>query len=142
MQKKEIGMTNDVGFEVGVRKTLNSYVEYVWKSITSKEGIRIWLGEIKSGNFDLDQIFKTKDGIEGKLTVFKPFSHVRLSWKKPGWNNISTLQLRTIKAKNGVTLSFHQEKLLDGGQREAMKTHWNGVLNKLIEFIETNPISE
>ena len=40
--------------------------------------------------------FKTTEGVEGLVRVFKPLSHVRMSWKKWDWNKTFTLQVRLI----------------------------------------------
>ena len=63
--------------------------------------------------------------------MYKEFSHVRLNWKKKEWDNMSTLQVRTIRNGEKCTISFHQEKLTDGDQREEVKKYWNEVMKKI-----------
>lgn len=46
--------------------------------------------------FELEKQFKIENGIEGSVRVLKPYSHIRLNWKKKGWENISTVQVRVI----------------------------------------------
>ena len=128
------GQTKDVGFQFGIRKTFSISPEEAWQFLFSAIGLKIWLGELNNP-FEIDQSFKTESGIEGKIRVFKPNSHIRMSWKKSGWENESTLQIRVIDNKGRTTISFHQEKLSGPGQREEMKAYWRKVIDKLAETI-------
>ena len=128
---KEIGKTKDVGFQIGVRKTLPINYKELWDFVFSKEGLKIWLGNVSEKKFKTDS-FKTKEGIEGNVTVFKEYSHIRMKWKPLNWESVSTLQIRVIESGEKSTLSFHQEKLLDSEQREEMKEYWK----KAIDLIE------
>jgi hypothetical protein len=51
--------------------------------------------------------------------------------EKKNRKNCSTLQIRVIEVKNGTTISFHQENLLDGDQRIEMKEVRDAVLNEI-----------
>ncbi|RZN36995.1 MAG: ATPase [Methanophagales archaeon ANME-1-THS] len=133
--KNEIGKTKDVGYELGVRKPIPFSSDIIWSYFFSEKGIKIWLGELTSNDFEVGQLYKTRENIEGIIKVIKPYSHLRLTRKKKDWNNSSTLQVRFIIAKSGTTVSFHQEKLLNSKQREEMKDYWNGILDRLIASI-------
>ncbi len=128
---KSIGLTKDVGFQFGIRKTFVISTEQAWSFLFSDVGMAVWLGELETGNLTLKSNFKTKEGITGMIRVIHPGSHFRMSWKKPEWSNTSTLQIRILPAKNGTTISIHQEKLLDENQRKEMKDRWEAVMNKL-----------
>lgn len=133
---KETGQTKDVGFVVGVRKTFDIPTDVAWDLLFSKEGVNLWLGQLTSGDLSLDQPYCTAAGIEGHVSVFKPHSHIRLTWKRKDWENTSRVQVRVIKAKDKTTISFHQEKLLDKAQREEMKAYWQDILDKLLREFE------
>ena len=79
----------------------------------------------------MNKAYKTEDGTEGKIKILKPSSHIRLTWKKQDWTNISALQTRVINAKDKTTISFYQEKLLDSTQRNEMRDHWSEIIEKL-----------
>ena len=128
---KIVGQTKDVGFQIGVRKTFNISNKTAWDFLFSEKGLSTWLGKISIENFELDKPYKTKEGIEGKVNTFKPYSHIRLTWKPKHWTNISAVQIRVIKAKDKTTISFHQDKLLDEKQRVEMKIHWDKVIGKI-----------
>ena len=136
-QTKVFGQTKDVGFQIGVRRTFPVSVNLAWDFLFSDKGLSFWLGKIDSGDIEPDNSYKTKEGIEGKISVLKPYSHIRLTWKRKDWENVSTLQIRVIPAKEKTTISFHQDKLMNSGQREEMKSYWNKILEEIKNKLNT-----
>ncbi len=134
--KRKTGQTKTVGFQFGIRRSFPVFAEEAWAFLFSEQGIEIWLGKLNQ-ELALKEPFVTDKGIEGMIRVFKPQSHLRMAWKRRGWENTSTLQLRIISGKDKTTISFHQEKLLDEYQREEMKNHWKSVMDKLSASIKT-----
>lgn len=133
-ETKVKGLTKNSGFQIGVRRTFSVPAEKAWKFMFSKEGIQLWLGQLDSYNLGVNTEYRSTTG-EGMVKVFKPHSHIRLTWKKKNWDNISTLQIRIIDSKGRATISFHQDKLESAKQREEMKAYWEGQLNKIEEKI-------
>ena len=132
----QVGKTKDAGYQFGLRKTFSIAAQDVWAFMFSDKGLKIWLGHLETP-FKLNQDFKTKSGIEGHVRVFKPNSHVRITWKTKDWLYTSTLQVRLIEKDNNKTvISFHHEKLNDAYQREDMKTYWNTKMNLIAEELE------
>ncbi len=129
---RQVGQTKDVGFQFGLRKTLSISSESMWEFLFSENGLRIWLGKLKS-EFGPDQNFETENGITGSFRVFNPKSHFRINWKKENWVNTSTVQIRVIGNQERSTLAIHQEKLLGPEQRSEMKVHWNAVMGKIVK---------
>jgi uncharacterized protein YndB with AHSA1/START domain len=130
---KVIGQTKDAGFQIGVRKTFPVSVNQAWDFLFDNDGLLIWLDGVKFDDLVLHQAYKTKEGIEGKINTLKPYSHIRLTWKRKNWSNTSAVQVRVLNSKDKATISFHQDKLLDQNQREEMKAYWS----KVIEEIDT-----
>ena len=128
---KIVGQTKDAGFQIGVRKTFDVPAETSWDYLFSEAGISTWLGNVHLEALELNKAYKTKEGIEGKVTVFKTGSHIRLTWKPKHWENTSFLQIRVIPGKGKTTISFHQDKLLDSQQRDEMKKYWDAVIQKI-----------
>ena len=128
--KKIVGQTKDVGFQFGLRKTFQLPQDQVWEFMFSPTGLDIWLGKLAT-ELELNKSFRTESGIEGHVRVLKPLSHVRMSWKKPEWDQSSTLQVRIMGNEKKTTISFHQEKLTDGDQRKEMKEYWDVVMSEL-----------
>src|SRR5690606_25136336 len=104
--------------------------EYLWDYMFSEKGLKIWLGEIEN-ELEIKKNYETKDGVEGFVRVFKPYSHIRMHWKKKKWENISTVQVRVIGNQEKATISFHQEKLLDKNQRDEMELFWNKKMSEI-----------
>lgn len=135
-QEKPVGLTKDVGWQFGLRRTFPYSKEHLWDFMFSGKGLKIWLGELKE-ELEVKTTYKTKDGIEGLVRVFKPYSHIRMNWKKKNWENISTVQVRIIGNHEKATISFHQEKLLNNNQREEMKLYWNKKMTEIEKAIMT-----
>jgi uncharacterized protein YndB with AHSA1/START domain len=131
MNEKEIGRTKTVGYEVGVRKTIKCSLETTWDFLFSENGIKVWLGKIDSKKIEVGQTYETEDKIKGTIKILEQQSHIRMTWKKQEWKNVSLLQMRVLASKNGTVISFHQEKLEDYAQREEMKGRWEKVLDRI-----------
>jgi uncharacterized protein YndB with AHSA1/START domain len=129
--EQPIGLTKAVGFEIGVSKAIPIAQEKVWDFMFSEEGAAIWLGHTNWSEFEVNKTYQTTDGIEGVIRVFKPMSHIRLTWKHPEWEAFSTLQVRVMAARDKTRISFHQEKLISAEQRTAMKEYWERVMKAL-----------
>lgn len=128
-----VGKTADAGYQIGVRRTLPCGEEALWSLLLSPAGQAIWLG----GAIELDAgaRYTLDDGTTGQVNVYKPWSHLRLTWQPQGWARPSTVQVRVMAARRGTTLSFHQEYLANGDARSAMKAHWEGVIERLATFL-------
>ena len=134
--EKPAGKTKDVGFQFGLQKTFSVSAQKAWDFMFSDTGLKIWLGDIEN-SLELKREYQTKDGINGFVRVFKPYSHIRMNWKKKDWDNTSTVQVRVMgKDKSKSIISFHQEKLTGPKQRAEMKEYWNEKMNKITEEIE------
>lgn len=131
---KQVGLTKDVGFQFGLRKTFPYPAKDTWDFMFSKEGIAVWLGETEEA-LEVEKDYQTKDGIEGFVRVFKPYSHIRMKWKRKDWGNMSTVQVRVMGDLEKSIISFHQEKLLSLTQREEMSEYWNSKMNKISDLL-------
>jgi uncharacterized protein YndB with AHSA1/START domain len=125
-----VGQTRDVGFQFGIRRTFPVSIEMAWDYLFSNDGLKIWLGELNEELND-KAIFKTSEGVLGKVRVFKKYSHIRLNWQKPDWNYVSTVQIRLIPNRDKTIISFHQEKLMNAQQRKQMQEYWNKVIKEI-----------
>jgi hypothetical protein len=136
-QEKPVGLTKDVGWQFGLRKTFPYPQKFLWDFMFSDKGLKIWLGKLNK-ELELKKNYKTKEGIEGIVRVFKPYSHIRISWKKKNWENLSAVQVRVIGNQEKATISFHHDKLLDNNQREEMKLYWNKKMTEIEKAITSD----
>lgn len=122
------GMTKYGTFQVGARKTLNIGQEQAWKILCSRAIAKYWTGQQTIIPI-IHKELAFENSISGKITTYKADSHLRMQWKKSGWDEASILQIRVIPiTKVKTTISFHQEKLTNIEQRDEMKVYWNKVL--------------
>jgi uncharacterized protein YndB with AHSA1/START domain len=129
--RKPVGLTKDVGWQFGIRKTFPRTAVELWDFLLSKKTTDVWLGKIRSMKWEVDTNFTTSKGDEGVITVLKPNSHLRMRWKQDGKAQYSALQVRVIKGVGRATLSFHVDKLANEKHREAMKKHWKEIMDEL-----------
>lgn len=132
MGRTPVGATKDAGVQIGVRKTIAAAKEQVWNFLTSPRGLSLWIGDVPSFELQVGHEYESKEGITGKLTVVIPYHKLRMTWKRPEWDNPSRLQIYTLAAKSEkTTIAVHQEMLDDVYMREAMRRYWEGMLNAL-----------
>lgn len=138
---KPVGLTKDAGWQMGYRKTLPVPQAKAWDFFFSREGVKLWFGELE-GSLQAGVDLKSKEGTEGKITTFVEGSHLRMKWKKPDWEHFSMLQIRLMPAGNpdegsSTTFAFHQDQLLNEKEREEMKQRWEGVMEKMAKQLNT-----
>jgi len=130
------GLTRDVGFQIGVRRTLPIRLEDAWRLLTSKKGVNIWLGETSKLDFSKGTRYQLADGSVGEVRVYSHNSHLRITWQPQGWQRASTIQVRVIpKEDNRTVIAFHQEHLPGAKEREERRAHYTSALDELERII-------
>jgi uncharacterized protein YndB with AHSA1/START domain len=121
--KRLVGQTADAGFQVGVTRTFDVGLDEAWELIASRTDL--WLGE--------DVALEPGERCaRGEIRVVKPRDRVRLRWRPDGWDEPATLQLTLQERRPGRTaIGAHLERLPDASAREAMRSYWRGVLERL-----------
>lgn len=129
-----VGQTRNTGFQIGVRQTLPIAYEAAWQLVTSQSGVKVWLGV--EGELHKGAVFRLADGITGKVTVFSPNSHLRMTWHPVGWNRPSIIQLRVLaNGSDRTTIAFHQEWLPGPYEREERRAWFAHALNQLKQLV-------
>ncbi|MEV3991991.1 SRPBCC domain-containing protein [Streptomyces sp. NPDC049837] len=125
------GLTRDAGWEIGVSKTLPLPAGAVWDFITSPEGIALWLGRVKGGlPQEKGAAYETVDGLTGEVRGYRPGDRVRLTCGG------TTVQVTVSASGPGkAVLRFHQEHLASADEREQRRTHWQGVMTRVVEAL-------
>jgi uncharacterized protein YndB with AHSA1/START domain len=131
-----VGQTKDVGFQIGVRRTLATTPQAAWDLLTSPTGRKAWLGAPGYWRaprlvFEPGRTYRTKDGATGEVRVVDPGSHLRLTWQPPGWEKPSLIQVRVIPSGGKTAISFHQEHLRGPAERVEMRARWARALDEL-----------
>jgi uncharacterized protein YndB with AHSA1/START domain len=130
-----VGQTRDTGFHIGVRRTFPIRQLQAWELLTSPRGARAWLGHAPDLEFAKNATFRLPDGTTGKVTVYVPGSHLRLTWQ-PGWPRASIMQLRVIPSGERTAIAFHQEHLPGPAERDQRRAHFAAALDKLERMVE------
>ena len=125
------GQKNDAGWDVGVRKTVDTAPQNLWSYLVG-EGLPLWLGEIDSLPTKKGVRYQTKDGVRGTIRAFTPGKQIRLTWQPEDWPHDTTLQVTVSKSGPGSIVEFHHEELADRDERRMMLGHWHNVTDSLV----------
>lgn len=130
MGAEDVGLTNDGTYQLGIRRTLPVDIQTLWRKLVSAEGMELFTGIAEAAEADAIGLRRlADDGLQTELAVFAQGSHLRMRWRRPGWKNDSTLQIRVLRAVRGTTLSVHQEGLSDAAMRAELLTHWEKAID-------------
>lgn len=137
MSSRETGHTKDAGWQIGVSKTVDCPLDVVWDFLTSAEGTALWLGHGVSVLDAKGRAYQTRNGIIGETRTFHRHDRIRLTWQPPHWGHDSTVQLAVRAGGPGKTMiRFHQERLLDAGEREQQRAHWRAVMASVVAALD------
>ena len=128
---RPVGLTKDTGYQVGARRTFPVSLEKAWRFLTSPEGVALWLGASAPVDLSKGARYELKDGASGEVRVFKPNSHLRITWFPPGYPRASLIQVRVIPSKDRVVVSFHQEHLPGPDARADRREFFLRILDQL-----------
>jgi uncharacterized protein YndB with AHSA1/START domain len=117
MSESPVGLTKDAGWEIGVSRTLPVDLEDAWRLLDSDEGRAIWLGEGEAPH--------------GEVRSRRPEDRIRVTWQPAGRETPATAQVVLREGASGTRLNFHTEKLESAEDRERVREHWKGVLDRL-----------
>jgi activator of HSP90 ATPase len=130
-EKKVVGLTKSVGFQFSIIRTFTVSTDTAWDFLLSETGVSTWLGTIDFDDFELGNSFKTAEGIEAKITIFKAGSHLRLAWKPAHWGNNSFIEMRVFDAKGRAKIGLLHTFMTDVAQRVEVKAYWNKVFQEM-----------
>jgi len=129
--ERVVGQTRDVGFQIGVSRTLPHAPAEVWSFLTSPAGTALWVGPDASLEPTKGSRYTTADGTTGEVRSFHTDDRVRITWQPESWPHDSTVQLVVRPAATGTSVRFHQERLADAAERTRQRAHWRGVLDAI-----------
>jgi uncharacterized protein YndB with AHSA1/START domain len=127
------------GYQVGVRRTIDLPMEECWQLITLIEGVKVWLGEIEIANWEAKERYRLPYGTRGKIRVYAPPSHLRLTWQAAGWSGPSTIQLRVVPKGTKSVIALHQENLPGPAERAELKGDFLRIFDQLLNLPPLTP---
>jgi uncharacterized protein YndB with AHSA1/START domain len=131
---KKVGETNDVGFQIGVQRTVPAQKDDLWRLLFSAEGLATWLGEVERFDLKPGATYRTAAGVSGEIRTLKKGERIRLTWHPLTLDKPTVLQVTVSCPRNTAkktTLRFHQEKLTSQAHREQMRLHWKDAAAKI-----------
>ena len=137
---REVGETADAGYQVGVQRTIHVEQGALWNGLLSAEGRSRWLGDDGADAFEAEPgtVYETADGTVGEVRTVSEGERLRMTWQPAGRDEPTTLQLTLSCPRNDdskTTLRVHHEKLAGADEREAMREHWRGVLDRIEDWV-------
>lgn len=130
--KRAVGQTEAAGFNVGARRTLPVSADDAWSLLTSPDGVRAWLGGAPTLRWEKGEKYTLEDGSAGEVRVFKPGSHLRITWGPEGWPRASTIQVRvTPSGERKTVIGLHQEHLPGAAERDERRRFFEAALDAL-----------
>jgi uncharacterized protein YndB with AHSA1/START domain len=132
VSEREVGRTKDVGYQIGVRRTVPHSVEDVWDLLVSPEGLSVWLGPGVELTPEKSAPYSAENGTSGEVRSFREHDRIRVTWQPADWSHETTVQVALLPAATGTALLFHQEHLADSDERERQREHWRGVIDDLV----------
>jgi uncharacterized protein YndB with AHSA1/START domain len=121
------GLTQDVGWEIGVSRTLPHPPSAVWDFVSGPEGLALWLGAGAAPAPERGARYRTADGVEGEVRGYRAGDRIRVT------RGSTTVQVTVSPAADGTkaVLRFHQEHLNSAEERERRRAHWKAVLDEV-----------
>ena len=136
-KKKPVGLTKDAGWQIGARRTFPIDLETAWQLIISPNGLETWLGAPAGQIHEQGGLYQLADGTTGEIRVYKPKSHLRLTWHPPDWPRPTTIQVRVIPSGEKTVIAFHQEHLPGPEAREDRRAYFKNALDQLGIIVKT-----
>jgi uncharacterized protein YndB with AHSA1/START domain len=138
-----VGETKHAGWEIGVSRTVPHPIGTVWRFLTSRDGVAVWLGDGVEFPLEVGNRYETRSGIVGEIRSFRPPDRIRLTWRPPDWDRDSTVQVAVRGDDSKTLIRFHQERLDGPAVRTAQKTHWEAIMARVVDTLEAaDPPSE
>jgi uncharacterized protein YndB with AHSA1/START domain len=136
------GETADVGFEVGVRRTIGLDVEAAWALLVDRP--ELWLGDGAEVDLTPGTTYEVPPGdgapaATGEVRVVTPGDRLRMTWHPAGWRSPATIQL-VVRASgpDRTAITAHVEKLPDADVREEVRGRWRAALDRVSEAATTS----
>jgi uncharacterized protein YndB with AHSA1/START domain len=131
-----VGETRDAGWEIGVSRTVGHPVEQVWALLTSRRGLDLWLGAGASPAPERGATYESTGGTRGEVRSWHRHDRIRLTWQPGDWDHETIVQVTVRANGDRTTIGFHQERMVDGAERERQRDHWRAVMDRVEDALD------
>lgn len=125
------GQTAEVGFEIGVTRTVPLPPGEVWRRLTGPEGVRAWLGDAPALRFEVGEAYHLADGTTGEVRVAVAGGRLRITRRPNGYPRATTVQLRVTPKGEKTVVAFHEEHLPNAEEREARRAQYRAAIEAI-----------
>ena len=116
-------------YQVTSTKTIKVDSKKIWKFLTSKKGLAVWLKPLSPTLVKVGKHFETADGFFGEFRTLKAPVRLRMSWKDPNWAKPTVLQIYCVARVQGNSiLAFQHDGLKDSLVQAQMRRRWKRVV--------------
>jgi uncharacterized protein YndB with AHSA1/START domain len=134
---RPVGKTRDVGYEIGVSRTVPHPLSEVWEFLVSPQGQELWLGPGARLDPEPGAPYETDEGTVGEVRSFHVRDRVRVTWRPADWSHDTTVQIALASSGPARTrIGFHQERLADAEERALQRSHWQRVADEVQKTLE------
>lgn len=132
----QVGRTEGVGWNIGVSRTVSHPLAEVWELLVSKEGLRLWLGDVGDWSPAKGERYETATGITGEVRSRHEQNRLRLTWRPSDWSHDTTVQVAVTPSDERTLLRFHQEWLASPEERASQRDYWRAALDQVLNTLE------
>jgi uncharacterized protein YndB with AHSA1/START domain len=125
------GQSAEVGFEIGVSRTVPLPTGEVWRRLIGPDGVRAWLGDASPLRFEAGEPYRLSDGTTGEVRVVVAGERLRMTRRPDGWARPATIQIRLAPKGEKTIVTFHEENLPGPDEREARRAHYQASLAEI-----------
>ena len=129
--ERPTGLTKDVGWQVGVSRTVPVDLDSAWAGLISPAGLDAWLGDGARPDHEVGSTYATDDGTTGEIRSWGHGDRLRATRQRLDENHETTIQVTVSPAARGTRIGLHQERMESRSERLAMREHWRAVVNRL-----------
>ncbi len=126
------GLTRDVGWQIGVSRTVPHLLPVVWDFISSPAGLALWLGPVAALIPERGTPYRTDAGVTGEVRGYRRADRIRLT------HATTTVQVALAPSadQTRTTLRFHQEHLVSTEERDQQRAHWRRILDQVATALD------
>lgn len=135
-QDRPVGLTRDVGWNAGARRTIRARADTVWHALLA-EALPLWFGTPEEPiEFLRGAAYRTREGASGEIRGAEPGRRIRFT-RSFGDSSVSTtVQLTVLPAQTGTTIAFHEERLAGPEERAESIREWKAALARIATAFE------
>jgi uncharacterized protein YndB with AHSA1/START domain len=128
---RPVGLTRDIGWNAGARRTVHERPDVVWHVLLS-DALPLWFGTLDE---PLELLrgapYRTREARSGEIRSAEPGRRLRFTRSVGSTDETTTVQLTVTPAATGATVAFHEERLAGPEERAESIREWKAALERI-----------